>query len=108
MKCSVDEVIQVAVEMAKLGTTVIFPTLMTAPLTQIQKQISVIKKAQKKQPKNSAKIAGIHLEGPFINPLKKGIHQQEYILKPTVENYKILEDCNNRLKVENKYFDYPE
>ncbi len=92
MNCNTDEVIQVAIEMAKLGTTIIFPTLMTAPITQIQKQIRVIKEAQKKQPKNSAKIAGVHLEGPFINPLKKGIHQQGYILKPTIESYKLLEN----------------
>lgn len=92
MNCSVDEVIDVAIEMPKYGTTIIFPTLMTGEISQIKKQIAVIKEAQKKQPVNSAKIAGIHLEGPFINPLKKGIHQQEYILKPTIQNYKKIED----------------
>lgn len=92
MNCSVDDVIDLSVKMVEYGSTIIFPTLMTGDIEQIKKQISVIKDASKRQPKHSAKIAGIHLEGPFINPLKKGIHQQEYILKPTIENYHKIED----------------
>ena len=92
MDCSVQDVIDVVVKMPQYGITTVFPTLMTGDFDKIKKQIGVIKEAQKKQPEKSAKIAGIHLEGPFINPLKKGIHQQEFVLKPTVENYKKIED----------------
>lgn len=92
MDCTEDEVIQVAEGVAKCGITRIYPTLMTGDLGQIKKQIGVIKKAAENQPQNTAKISGIHLEGPFINPLKKGIHQAEYVIKPTVENYKKIED----------------
>ncbi|MBQ2644035.1 hypothetical protein IJG14_00500 [bacterium] len=92
MNCNVEDVIELSIKMPDYGTTIIYPTLMTGDIGQIKKQIQIIKEAQKKQPAKSAKIAGIHLEGPFINPLKKGIHQQEYILKPTIENYKKFED----------------
>ncbi len=92
MDCTADEVIQVAEGVVKYGITRIYPTLMTGDFSQIKKQIDVIKEAAEKQPEKTAKISGIHLEGPFINPLKKGIHQSEYVLKPTVENYKKLED----------------
>lgn len=92
MDCNEDEVIQVAEGVVKFGITRIYPTLMTGDFGQIKKQIAVIKSAAEHQPSNTAKISGIHLEGPFINPLKKGIHQSEYVLKPTIENYKKLED----------------
>ena len=39
-----------------------------------------------------AKILGIHLEGIFLNPEKKGIHNPEHFLKLTPENYKLIED----------------
>lgn len=92
MNCDVDDIIEVAVKIAKLGVTRIYPTLMTAPVGQIKEQIEKVKSAQKKQPADSALIGGVHLEGPFINPFKKGIHQEKYILEPTISNYKKLDD----------------
>ncbi len=90
--CSPDEIIAVAKKLPEHGTTMFFPTLATDSITNLKKQISSIKIAKEKQPKNSAQIVGIHLEGPFLNPEKKGIHDKNSILKPSVEDYKLLED----------------
>ena len=42
-------------------------------------------------------ILGIHLEGIFLNPLKKGIHNIEHFLALTVENYQKEADNLNEL-----------
>lgn len=35
-------------------------------------------------------LLGLHMEGPYINPAKKGAHIPEYIKKPTVDEVKML------------------
>ncbi len=92
MNCSADDIVEVAIKIANYGITRIYPTLMTGDIAQIKKQIAAVKKAQEIQPKNSALIGGVHLEGPFINSYKKGIHQEEYILEPKISEFKKLED----------------
>ena len=39
-----------------------------------------------------AKILGVHLEGIFLNPVKKGVHNQNRFLPLTKDNYKLVED----------------
>lgn len=92
MNCSADDIVDVAIKIANLGITRIYPTLMTGEIGRIKKQIANVKKAQEIQPKNSALIGGVHLEGPFINPYKKGIHQEEYILETKISEFQKLED----------------
>ncbi|MEY8331793.1 N-acetylglucosamine-6-phosphate deacetylase [Lachnospiraceae bacterium 47-T17] len=38
-----------------------------------------------------AEILGIHLEGPFLNPVCKGAHPQQYIQKPSVEQFEVYQ-----------------
>ena len=91
-KASSDDVLFVAQEIYKYGIKGIFPTLVTDSIENTKKAISSIKEAASKQTDNQAKILGIHLEGIFLNPEKKGIHNDKYFLKPTVDNYKLIED----------------
>ncbi|HLP38449.1 N-acetylglucosamine-6-phosphate deacetylase [Lacibacter sp.] len=37
-------------------------------------------------------LIGLHLEGPYINPLKRGAHLSEYIKQPTLDEVKLLVD----------------
>lgn len=92
MNCGEDDFIEVAKKLFELDVAEFFPTLMTGETGQIKNQIAKIKNAAAKNVDNAACIGGIHLEGPFINPKKCGIHQKEYMLSPSVENYKKIED----------------
>lgn len=87
-KAGVNDILFAANELLKHGIGGFFPTLVTDSADNIKRQISVIKEASKK----CSRILGIHLEGIFINPEKKGIHNPEHFLPLTVENYGLIED----------------
>ena len=91
-KASVDDVLYLSKEILKYGIGGIFPTIVTDSVENTKKAISVIKEAALKQSDDMARILGIHLEGIFINPQKKGIHNPEHFLPLTVENFKNLAD----------------
>ncbi len=63
------------------GTAYSLPALITSPLENVFKGIDAAKKYKEKHPGQG--ILGIHLEGPFISPAKRGAHLTEYIIKPT-------------------------
>jgi len=76
-----DTIWQAAEELPKLGTTSFLPTIITSPLEVISKAIETLKKGPPAGFKG-ANALGLHLEGPFLNPLKKGAHNPKYLLKP--------------------------
>lgn len=90
-KASAGEVLDLAMDIKKEGVGGIFPTLVTDSVENINRQIKVIKEAHQRQ-KSGAKILGIHLEGIFLNPQKKGIHNCKYFLEPVIDNFKLVED----------------
>ena len=92
MTCSVDELILVSEKLIQYGVTAFFPTIMTDDLDKIKERIEVVKSARIKQSKRMAQIVGVHLEGPFINPEKSGIHDKKYILPLNIDLYKKIDD----------------
>lgn len=87
-KAEIEEIVELSYKLRAIGIGGFFPTLVTDSVENIKRQISIIKEASKK----CSGILGIHLEGIFINPEKKGIHNPEHFLPLTVENYQKLED----------------
>ena len=91
-KATVEDVLYLSKEILKYGVGGIFPTLVTDSVENIKRATSVIKEAASRQTAGMAKILGIHLEGIYINPEKKGIHNPVHFMLPTIENYKLVED----------------
>ena len=87
-KAGINEIIKLSHKLRDDGIVGFFPTLVTDTVENTKRQISVIKKASKE----CSGILGIHLEGIFLNPIKKGIHNAEHFMALTIENYKKLED----------------
>lgn len=71
----------IAESCALLGTGFMLPTLLSSPLENILKAIEAVKNFQAAYPE--AGILGMHLEGPFINPEKRGAHAASWVRKPT-------------------------
>ena len=90
MSLETSDIITMCRSHALRGTTSIVPTTLAAPVERLQKSIDVISKA-KKQCEDS-NILGIHLEGPFISPAKKGAQSPDNILIPTKEKISSLLD----------------
>lgn len=86
-----EEILYLTKKLPKYGVTSLVATIMTDSEENIKRQIREISKAIETQPENSAKIIGIHLEGPFLNPDFKGIHPDNYILEPNIKNFEKFE-----------------
>lgn len=79
MDASLESLETISKSIYKHGVTSYLATTMTAPYEDILNSMIAIKNYNQKNIKNSAKIAGIHLEGPFISPGKIGAQNPNYL-----------------------------
>ena len=64
--------------------------LITMATNSIEKFLRGMEVAKDYRAGGGRGLLGIHLEGPYINPAKKGAHMEKFIKKPQVEEIRLL------------------
>jgi len=80
------EIENVLVHYKKQGVTSLYPTVMTDAKNVLKRQLKIISELAQIYPI----IKGIHLEGPFLNPIYKGAMPEHNLMKPSIELFEEL------------------
>ncbi len=81
-----DGIKKMAYGIAQNGVTSFLPTTMTVAKDEIIAALNAVRSLKEESKTwDGAEILGVHAEGPFINPSKKGAQAEENILKPDAD-----------------------
>ena len=73
------------------GVTSCLPTLISAPIEGLvaAMEVSRLITGDEQRP-TGARVLGVHLEGPFLAPARRGAHAAQHLAEPTAENVAAL------------------
>ena len=93
------DILTAAKSLAMTGTTTCLATSLTSTDEELLKFLSDTEEVMGNIPEDCAHIEGVHLEGPFFSPEKKGAQSPEFLKEPIPENYsKILDKYGTIIK----------
>lgn len=74
------------------GCTAFLPTFITAPIETLA---AALRRAAALRPglPRGARVLGVHLEGPFLSPRRRGAHNEKWLVDPTPEAVEELLDA---------------
>ncbi|MGG0247148.1 N-acetylglucosamine-6-phosphate deacetylase [Peribacillus frigoritolerans] len=100
MDATHDALSTMAKTLPKEGTTSFLATTMTQSTQAIESALLNAGKYIKNQTQENAEIVGVHLEGPFISPARKGAQPEDYIVDPDVTLFKRWQEmAENQIKL---------
>jgi N-acetylglucosamine-6-phosphate deacetylase len=88
----------VAVRLPETGVTAFLPTMITSTWEAYPQRLSEAREAMRAaRAANGARPLGVHLEGPYLNAIRKGAHNPNFLRQPSVDEMLVWADDPVRL-----------
>jgi N-acetylglucosamine-6-phosphate deacetylase len=94
-----DDILHVADIHGQRGTAAFLPTIYPGPIEAMRENMDAVRRAMSAQ-REGARILGVHLEGPFLNPDRAGSLDGKNFAEPSEATLtRLVEDCEDIIKI---------